>query len=368
MIRVLVVDDSALVRQMLTQLLNVNPDIEVVGTATDPYHARQKIKDLRPDVITLDVEMPRMDGLTFLSNLMRLHPMPVVMISSLTKDGADVTFRALEIGAVDFVAKPSSDISSKLMDYAEEIQNKVIAAAGISKDILSQRSRKECLRQKNLLKVNHSVVDRYNVDEFMPNVHVKHYHTTDKVIAIGSSTGGTVALAEILEKLPKTCHGIVVSQHIPVEFSSSFAKRLNELSRVQVVHAEDGQQIMMGHCYISPGDRHLTVVKSGAKYIIRLSDGIPVNRHKPSVDVMFRSVSQAAGPNALGIILTGMGADGARGLKEMRDAGAYTIAQDEESSVVWGMPGASVKLGGVEEIVPLDHISNIIESNFKGNH
>lgn len=365
MVRVLVVDDSALLRQLLAQILNEHKDIEVVGVAADPYQARKKIKILNPDVVTLDVEMPRMDGLTFLSNLMRLHPLPVVMISSLTENGADVTLNAMEIGAVDFVSKPKSNISTTLDSYAEEIHSKVIAASRVSQSFLEQRSAKESLRHDVLLKSVDGVEKKYSVDELLPKVVSRHYETTDKVIAIGASTGGTVAIAEIIEALPKTVHGIVVSQHIPVDFSGSFAKRLNETSLVEVVHAEDGQQIMRGHCYVAPGDRHLTVVKSGAKYLIRLSDGIAVNRHKPSVDVMFRSVAQSCGPNALGIILTGMGADGAVGLKEMGEAGAYTVAQDEASSVVWGMPGSAVKLGGVKKIVSLDRMSTIIQSHFK---
>lgn len=364
MVRVLVVDDSALVRQLLSQILTEHPNIEVVGVAGDPYQARNKIKQLSPDVITLDVEMPRMDGLTFLSNLIRLRPMPVVMVSSLTERGADVTFDALNIGAVDFVSKPQKDLAKNLVEYSNEIQSKVISASKIPVSVLEERSKKEALRVELKKKSETEVEGKFSVDAVLPSKEVKHYKTTDKVIAIGSSTGGTVALEKIITELPLTVPGIVVSQHIPEHFSANLAKRLDSISKITVCEAQDGQQVMQGHCYIAPGNRHLLIEKSGAKYVIRLSDDIPVNRHKPSVDVMFRSVAQSVGPNALGVILTGMGDDGAVAMKEMKEAGAYTIAQDEETSVVWGMPGSAVKIGGVEKIAPLDHISQLIKNHF----
>jgi len=364
MIRVLVVDDSALVRQMLTQILNSHESIEVVGVAGDPYQARNKIKRFNPDVITLDVEMPRMDGLTFLSNLIRLHPIPVVMISSLTDKGADVTLEAMEIGAIDYVSKPKEDLATTFESYAEEIHGKIIAASKTNPSFLEDRSKKESLRVDLKKKKQKGLEGKFSVDEVLPKEKRKLYRTTEKVIAIGASTGGTVALEHILTRLPSTVDGIVVSQHIPEHFSKSFADRLQSLCEMNVVEAVHGQKILQGNCYISPGNRHLMVVKSGSNYVIKLSDAIPVNRHKPSVDVMFRSVAQCCGQNALGIILTGMGNDGAIGITEMREAGAHTIAQDEETSVVWGMPGSSVKLGGIAKIAPLDHISNLIKKHF----
>ena len=364
MIKVLIVDDSALVRQMLTEILNSHPSISVVGTAADPYQARNKIKTLNPDVLSLDVEMPRMDGLTFLSNLIRLRPMPVVMVSSLTERGADVTLEALSIGAVDFVSKPKEDLANTLNDYSEEIHNKIIAASKTSSSFLEERSKREAVRVSMKSSESAEVQCKYNVDAVLPKQKVRHYQTTDKVIAIGSSTGGTVALEQILLDLPMDVPGIVVSQHIPEHFSGSFAKRLDSICKIKVCEAVDGQQILQGHCYIAPGNRHLIVKKSGAKYVISLSDDLPVNRHKPSVDVMFRSVAMCVGPNALGVILTGMGDDGAVGLKEMKEHGAYTVAQDEETSVVWGMPGSAVKLGGVSKIVPLEHMSNLMKNHF----
>lgn len=364
MVRVLIVDDSALVRQLLTQILSAHSDIEVVGVAGDPYQARNKIKELKPDVLTLDVEMPRMDGLTFLSNLMRLHPMPVVMVSSLTNKGADVTLEAMDLGAIDYVLKPDRDLAHRLISYSEELQTKVLFASKVSRTVLENRSKRAATKVELKRKAQNEPDKKLSVDDVLPQQTNRHYHTTDKVIAIGASTGGTVAIQAILEKLPKTLPGIVISQHIPEHFSASFARRLNESCDITVEEAVDGQQIMQGHAYIAPGGKHLIVVKSGAKYTISISDGQPVNRHKPSVDVMFRSVAQCCGPNALGIILTGMGDDGAVGLKEMRHAGAFTIAQDEESSVVWGMPGQAVKHGGVEKIVSIERISGLITKHF----
>lgn len=347
-IKVLIVDDSALVRRLLTDLLGADREIQVVGAAGDPYAAREKIKHLNPDVITLDVEMPRMDGLTFLENLMRLRPTPVVMVSSLTQKGAEVTLRALELGAVDFVAKPKVDVAGSLGNYGDELIAKVKMAAEAN---VNRRT-----------VANRGVVPKYNADAVIPvqSRARSMLKTTERVIAVGASTGGTEALRELLCALPPDAPGIVISQHIPAAFSRPFAERLNKAAAMSVCQAEDGQYILPGHAYIAPGDRHLLVERDGARYRCRLSDGPPVNRHRPSVDVMFRSMAQKVGPNAIGVILTGMGDDGARGLKEMLDAGAQTLAQDEASSVVWGMPGSAVKLGAAERIEPLHHVPAVL--------
>lgn len=336
--KVLIVDDSALIRQMLTEMLNSDPDLEVVGTAQDPFMAREKIKALNPDVMTLDVEMPRMDGVTFLANLMRLRPMPVVMVSTLTEQGADITLQALELGAVDFVSKPKMDIAHTLDDYAEEIIGKVKAAA---------KARVRPLERS----LPAAMAETFSAD-VMP-ASARQLRTTDRILAIGASTGGTEAIKEILARLPADAPGTVITQHIPAAFSGPFAKRMNGISAMNVCEAQDGQPILTGHAYIAPGGRHLLVERSGARYICRLNDGPPVNRHRPSVDVMFRSVAQSAGANAVSVLLTGMGDDGAKGMQEMHDAGALAIAQDEKSSVVWGMPGEAVKLGCVDEVVSL---------------
>jgi two-component system chemotaxis response regulator CheB len=347
-VSVLIVDDSALIRQLLTDILSQDSEIEVVGTASDPYVAREKIKLLNPDVLTLDVEMPRMDGITFLSNLMRLRPMPVLMVSSLTEEGADVTLQALENGAVDFITKPKIDVKNGLMEYAEEITSRVKMAASASIRALTRPTAK-----------TRAIEPKLGADAVLSKDvgRKKHYKTTDQIIALGASTGGTEALKEVLIQMPPDAPGIVITQHIPAAFSGPFAKRMDSCSAMTVKEAEDGDQILPGHVYIAPGDRHLLVERSGARFICRLSDGPPVNRHKPSVDVMFRSVAQNVGPNAIGAILTGMGDDGAKGMLEMQQAGAPTIAQDEKSSVVWGMPGEAVKLGGVDTILPLAQIA-----------
>jgi len=355
-IRVIVVDDSALIRQMMTEMLSSDPQIEVVATAQDPYIAREKIKKLKPDVITLDVEMPRMDGLTFLGNLMRLHPIPVVMVSSLTEKGADTTLRALEMGAIDFVSKPKINLASDFQNYADEIIEKVKTAAGANVSYIEKRVR---------LSID-SIVERQIDPKLSADAVIKkstgkkRFKTTGKIVAIGASTGGTEAIREILSSLPADAPGIVISQHIPEGFSTAFARRMNENSAMVVYEARDGQQILPGHVYIAPGNQHLMVVRNGAQYNVRLNDGPPVNRHRPSVDVMFRTVAENVGPNAIGAILTGMGADGALGMKEMHENGAKTMAQDERSSVVWGMPGEAVKAGGVDKVLPLSKIAQQI--------
>ena len=344
-IKVLIVDDSALVRQLLTEILNQAPGIEVVGTASDPYVAREKIKKLNPDVLTLDVEMPRMDGITFLGNLMRLRPMPVVMVSSLTEQGADVTLRALENGAVDYVSKPKLDVAHGLQEYSEEIVEKVKMAASAKVSALSS-SRSTAAAGKVGRKLCADAVLAKSAGK-------KHFRTTDRIIGIGASTGGTEAIKDVLRELPPDMPGIVITQHIPEAFSGPFAERVNSLSQLTVMEATDGQQILPGHAYIAPGNRHLIVKRDGARYVCELNDGEPVNRHKPSVDVMFRSLAQNVGPNAIGVLLTGMGDDGARGMGEMQEDGASTLVQDEKSSVVWGMPGEAVRRGVADEVFSL---------------
>jgi len=369
-IKVLIIDDSALIRQMLTKIFDTTDDIEVVGTAADPYIAREKIKKLNPDVLTLDVEMPRMDGLAFLSNLMRLRPMPVVMISALTQKGADITLQALEYGAIDFITKPQLDISQTFDNYSSEIIAKIRIAARAQVRPLSDNSpapvrtvkdKTDLLGNKALLEFStHKIPPKYSADVILGSTTTphKHFKTTDKIIAIGASTGGTEAIKMVLKYMPASSPGIVISQHIPAAFSYSFAMRMNQVSAMTVSEAEDGKAILPGHVYIAPGNQHLLVERDGARYVSRLHEGNPVNRHRPSVDVLFRSMAQNVGTNGIGVILTGMGDDGARGMKEMHDAGAATIAQDEYSSVVWGMPGEAVKHGGVDFILPLHEIAS----------
>jgi two-component system chemotaxis response regulator CheB len=335
-IKVLIVDDSALVRRILTEMLSSDSSITVLGAAHDAYDARAKIKALNPDVLTLDIEMPRMDGITFLRNLMRLRPMPVIMVSSLTDKGAEVTLDALSIGAVDYLPKPKIDLAATLADYKEELIAKVKAAA-------SARVR--------------ATVPTASADAILEKRDPqRQLRTTERIVAIGASTGGTEAIKEVLIRLPPDTPGIVITQHIPKLFSGAFARRMDACCQVSVCEAEDGQQILRGHAYIAPGDMHLLVVRDGTRYVCRLDDGPPVNRHKPSVDVLFRSVAEQAGRNAIGVILTGMGKDGALGLKEMRDAGGRTVAQDEATSIVWGMPGEAVAVGGAAEVLPLGDI------------
>ncbi|WP_413724782.1 protein-glutamate methylesterase/protein-glutamine glutaminase [Sodalis sp. RH16] len=330
-IRVLCVDDSALMRQLMTEIINGFPDMEVVATAPDPLVARELIKKLNPAVLTLDVEMPRMDGLDFLEKLMRLRPMPVVMVSSLTGRGSEITLRALELGAIDFVTKPQSGLRDGMLAYSESIAEKIRTAA----------------RARLPKRQGGSAPAVLNVPLL----------SSEKLIAIGASTGGTEAIRHVLEPLPATSPALLITQHMPPGFTRSFAERLNKLCQITVKEAEDGERILPGHAYIAPGARHMELARSGANYQIRLHDGPPVNRHRPSVDVLFKSVAQYAGRNAVGVILTGMGNDGAAGLLAMRNAGAYTLAQDEASCVVFGMPREAIAMGGSNEVVPLHQMS-----------
>ncbi|HEI8866179.1 chemotaxis response regulator protein-glutamate methylesterase [Serratia sp. AKBS12] len=340
-ISVLSVDDSALMRQLMTEIVNGHPDMEMVATAPDPLVARDLIKKFNPQVLTLDVEMPRMDGLDFLEKLMRLRPMPVVMVSSLTGKGSEITLRALELGAVDFVTKPQLGIREGMLAYSELIAEKIRTAA---KARLPQRSNAPTpaiLSHTPLL-------------------------SSEKLIAIGASTGGTEAIRQVLQPLPATSPALLITQHMPPGFTRSFAERLNKLCQITVKEAEDGERVLPGHAYIAPGDRHLELARSGANYQVKLHDGPPVNRHRPSVDVLFRSVAQFAGRNALGVILTGMGNDGAAGMLEMHRAGAYTLAQNEASCVVFGMPREAIASGGVNEVVELERISQRMLAQIAG--
>ena len=334
--RVLIVDDSALIRSVMREIINSQPDMEVIGQAPDPVTAREMIKQLNPDVLTLDVEMPRMNGLEFLEKLMRLRPMPVVMVSSLTERGNEVTLKALELGAVDFVTKPKVGVSDGLNDAAGDIAEKVRAAA-------RARVRRHGLNAAS------PATPRPLAGQFL--------NTTEKLICVGSSTGGTEALKEFFTRMPASSPAVLVTQHMPETFTQSFALRLNGLSAMTVKEAGHNERILPGHAYIAPGHSHLLVKKSGAYYYTELSQAEPVNRHRPSVDVLFHSAAQVLGPNAVGVILTGMGKDGAQGLLAMRQAGAHTFAQDESSCVVYGMPKAAVDLGAAMEVLPLTDIA-----------
>ncbi len=343
-IKVLVIDDSAVIRALLTDILNGADDIEVVGTAADPIFAKSKLASLMPDVITLDVEMPRMDGLTFLEELMRTNPLPVVMVSSLTQKACDTTLRALELGAIDYVTKPAIDISEGLTELGNEIIRKVRIAA------------KARIRRSTLPIVSPSTASHAKVS----TLDTSKMATTDKLIAIGASTGGTQAITEVIMGMPELAPGIVIVQHMPPMFTRSFAVRLNDMVCIHVKEAEHGDRILRGTAYIAPGGRHMAVRRNGAMYYIELSDGPAVNFVKPAVDILFRSVAQQAGKNAVGAILTGMGEDGARGLKEMREKGAQTFAQDEATSVVFGMPKKAIEMGGAERVLPLQQIGRAL--------
>ena len=343
-IRVLVVDDSAVVRQVMLDVLGRSPEIKVIGTASDPIFAMQKMNQEWPDVITLDVEMPRMDGITFLKKIMAEHPTPVVICSSLTEKGAETTMQALSAGAVSIITKPKMGVKQFLTDASNDLVSAVKAAA-----------------QANLRRVAMPLVAaKLSADVMLPGGISAMAQTTERIVAIGTSTGGTQALEAILTRLPRVCPGIVIVQHMPEKFTAAFAERLDGLCDLEVREAKNGDRVIPGRALIAPGGRHMLLKRSGAQYIVEVVDGPLVSRHKPSVDVLFRSVAKYAGKNATGIIMTGMGDDGAHGMKEMFDAGAHTIAQDEATCVVFGMPKEAIKVQGVREVLPLENLPRAI--------
>lgn len=355
-IRVVVVDDSALVRGLLASAIDAQPDMTCVGTASDPYQAREVIRSLDPDVITLDVEMPRMDGLDFLEKLMRLRPMPVVMVSTLTERGAETTLRALELGAVDFVAKPRIGVAQGMQEIAAEIADKLRAAARakVARRTVAPPAPPAASRRP----AGGGEAPGEGGPPRVKAVPIAYSRSsTEKLVAIGASTGGTEALREVLSQLPADCPAVMVTQHMPPGFTRSFAQRLNTLCRMHVKEAEHGERVLPGHVYIAPGGLQMRLARDGANYVVVVDDGPPVNRHKPSVDVLFRSVAEHAGRNAIGVMLTGMGRDGADAMKAMRDAGAHNVAQDEASCVVYGMPREAVACGAVHEVLPLSRIA-----------
>jgi two-component system chemotaxis response regulator CheB len=348
-IRVLIVDDSAVVRQSLSQIISSDPMLEVLGTAPDPFYAAKKIAEEVPDVITLDVEMPRMDGLTFLKKIMSQHPIPVVIISSLTEAGTQTGIRALEYGALEIITKPQMNTKQ----FIEESQIRIcdaIKAAANSK-----------IRRRKIVDVP-EVQPKLSADVILSPVVSANsmLKTTEIVIAVGASTGGTEALTKFLQALPINCPGVIIVQHMPEIFTKSFANRLNEICNITVEEAKNGDAVLPGHALIAPGNYHTLLKRSGARYFVEVQEGPLVNRHRPSVDVLFRSTAKYAGANAIGIIMTGMGDDGARGLLEMKNAGAKTIAQDENSCIVFGMPKEAIKLGAVDKILPLESIAPFI--------
>ena len=344
--RVLIIDDSASVRQAMTALLGADPEIEVIGSASDPFAAAQKMREEAPDVITLDVEMPRMDGITFLRKLMAQRPTPVVMCSSLTEAGSETLMQALEAGAVDVILKPKIGVADHLTESAERIRDVVKGAAKARLDA----------RRPTML-----VEKKLTADAVLaPPSHRAMAKTTEVVACLGASTGGTESLREVLQGLPANAPGIVIVQHMPAGFTASFAKRLNSLCEVEVKEAQDGDPVLRGHVLIAPGDRHMLLERQGARYHVSVRDGPAVSRHRPSVDVLFRSAARSAGANAIGVIMTGMGDDGAQGLGEMRQAGAMTIAQDEATSVVFGMPREAIRRGAVQKVAPLHELAREI--------
>lgn len=351
-IKVLIIDDSAVVRQTLSAILSTDPKITVMDTASDPYYAAKILQNDVPDVITLDIEMPRMDGLTFLRKIMRQHPIPVVIISSLTAEGTLTALRALEYGAVEIITKPQLGTKQFIEESRIKLCDVVKAAA------------KAKLRIKDLHNISSlEVTPKLSADAVLAKSYAHSMiKTTEIVVAVGASTGGTEALTVFLQSLPADCPGIVIVQHMPELFTKTFSNRLNELCKINVKEAENNDTILRGHALIAPGNKHMLVKRSGAKYFVEVVDGPLVNRHRPSVDVLFRSTAQFAGANAIGIIMTGMGDDGARGLLEMKEAGAMTIAQDEKSCVVFGMPKEAIKLNAVEKILPLDKIAPFVMS------
>ncbi len=352
--RVVVVDDSALVRSLLTEIINRQPDMECIGAAADPLLAREMIRNLNPDVITLDVEMPRMDGIDFLSKLMRLRPMPVVMVSTLTERGAEVTLKALELGAIDFVAKPKIGVADGLRHLQDDITDKI----RIASKARINRLHAPATTPAGATHPATSAAPR-------PVTASLGRLSTEKIIFIGASTGGTEATKEVLITLPADSPAVVITQHMPPGFTRNYAARLDGLCKISVKEAVDGERILPGHAYIAPGGMHLSVERSGANYLARVQDGDPVNRHKPSVEVLFKSAARVVGPNAVGIMLTGMGADGATAMREMRDAGAYCVAQDEASCVVFGMPKEAIALGAADEVAPLSEMARRVLAHLR---
>ncbi len=349
-IKVLIVDDSALIRSVMNEIISSQPDMEVVGVAPDPLVARELIKQTNPDVLTLDVEMPKMDGLDFLEKLMRLRPMPVVMVSSLTERGSEITLRALELGAVDFVTKPKMSIQSGMLEYAELITDKIRAASKA--------------RVKSMPRP--VAPGTTNADGTLPAIR-NPLTSSEKLIIIGASTGGTEAIKEFLVQMPSDCPGILITQHMPEGFTRSFAKRLDGLCKISVNEAAGDERILPGHAYIAPGHSHLLLARSGANYVTQLDQGPPVNRHRPAVDVLFRSAAVCAGKNAVGVILTGMGKDGAQGMLEMKNAGAYNFAQDEATCVVFGMPREAIAVGATNEVGPLQELPSKVLAYLAAN-
>jgi len=346
-IKVLIVDDSAVVRQAITDILSSDPSIEVIGAARDPYLAVERMKEVVPDVITLDVEMPRMDGITFLQKIMSQHPLPVVMVSSLTENGSETTFKALEYGAVDIIQKPRLGVKQFLEESKIIICDAVKAAARA--------------HMKKPVSTPLHVPPKLTADAVMPKQTSKAMvQTTERVVAVGASTGGTEALKIFLEALPEDAPGMVIVQHMPEHFTRAFANRLDGICRVSVKEAENDDTVIRGRVLIAPGNRHTLLKRSGARYCVEVKDGPLVCRHRPSVDVLFRSTARYAGKNAIGVIMTGMGDDGARGMLEMKEQGAYTIAQDEGSCVVFGMPKEAIKLQAVDRVAPLEQIAGIL--------
>ncbi len=344
-VRVLIVDDSALVRQTLADILSSDSEIEVIGSAADPYAAVKKMESEVPDVITLDIEMPRMDGLTFLRKIMTQHPIPVVICSTLTEAGSETTLRALEYGATEIILKPKLGTKQFLEESRIRVCDAVKAAARAQ---LRKVVRREAMK----------VQPKLSADAVLPGPQGKAmFQTTERVVAVGASTGGTEALRVFLEAMPQDCPGIVVVQHMPEHFTAAFSNRLNGICRITVKEAKDNDTILRGQALIAPGNKHMLLKRSGARYFVEIKDGPLVRRHRPSVDVLFRSAARYAGKNAVGVIMTGMGDDGAAGMKEMHDTGAYAIAQDEASCVVFGMPQEAIKLGGVDKIMPLEAIA-----------
>lgn len=347
-IRVLVVDDSALVRKLLAEIINRQPDMQCVGAANDPIVAREMIRELNPDVLTLDVEMPRMDGLEFLARLMRLRPMPVIMISTLTEMGANVTLRALELGAVDFVAKPRVGVADGFIELSRPIVERIrIAASAKIRRVVNLATPLEGGARAPI----------YSLGGV----------STEKVVFIGASTGGTEAIREVLTSLPADAPAVVITQHMPAGFTSSFAARLDALCHVTVREAEHGERILPGHAYIAPGGRQFRVARSGANYVAVVEDSPLVNRHRPSVEVLFRSGAEVVGRNAFGIMLTGMGGDGARAMREMKNAGSYNYVQDEATCVVFGMPREAILQGAADEVLPIGDIAPALVARLAGS-